>query len=194
MKKQTLLILSAVIMVVVIAVAASLYSSLSNDYFSPEETTAVTTEVLTNVTEATDVQTTAKTELAPDFTVKDKDGNAVKLSDFIGKPTVVNFWASWCSPCTSEMPHFEDAYLAQGDDVNFLMINVGDSYDDAYKFAKSKGYSFPVYHDSSYEASYAYGVSSIPVTLFIDKNGSLVNYKIGAMNKMTLDTYIGAIK
>ncbi len=193
MKKPIVFIILAIVMVALIAVAAFAYRRLSEDYYSPSETTAAETTALITAAETT-AATTAEIELAPDFTVTDKDGKAVKLSDFIGKPTVVNFWASWCSPCTSEMPHFEEAYLAQSDDVNFVMVNVGDSYEDAYKFANRKGYSFPVYHDSSYEASYAYGVSSIPMTLFIDKNGVLVNYKIGSMNKMMLDTYIGAIK
>lgn len=141
--------------------------------------------------------TAAQTEeiaTTPSFTVKDKDGNNVKLSDFFGKPIIVNFWASWCSPCTSEMPHFEEAYTKYGGDMHFLMINVGDSYDDAYKFANDKGYTFPVYHDSTYEASYMYGVSSIPLTLFIDKDGVLTTYQLGAMSKALLEKKIDMIK
>ena len=60
--------------------------------------------------------------LAPDFTVYDLDGNAVQLSDYIGKPIVLNFWASWCGPCQMEMPDFHEKYLQLGEEVNFLMI------------------------------------------------------------------------
>ena len=60
--------------------------------------------------------------LAPDFTVYDLDGNEVHLSDFIGKPVVLNFWASWCGPCKMEMPDFNEKYLEIGEEVQFLMI------------------------------------------------------------------------
>lgn len=165
----------SVILAVLIGVAVWAYGSLSESYTPPAESTAETT-----VGETKEVVTTA------DFTVTDRDGNSVNLSDFFGKPTVVNFWATWCSPCTSEMPHFEEAYAEYGDEVQFIMVNVGDSYDDAYKFVENKGYTFPVYHDTTYSASIAYGVSSIPMTLFINADGELVKSQIGMMNKSTL--------
>ncbi len=189
MKKQTLLIITAILLVALIAVAAYAYKSLSADYFeNPVETTFSTTDT----TEITTVNDSIIT--APDFSVADKEGNTVLLSDFFGKPIVVNFWATWCSPCTSEMPHFEDAYKSHGDDVVFLMVNVGDSRDKAYKFSTDKGYTFPIYHDSNYSASMAYNVSSIPGTLFINRDGELVHTQIGAMNKMMLETHIANIK
>ena len=61
---------------------------------------------------------------AADFTVYDKDGNAVKLSDFEGKPVVVNFWASSCQPCQLEMPYFQSAYETYHDEIAFLMVNL----------------------------------------------------------------------
>lgn len=64
--------------------------------------------------------------LAPDFTVYDLDGNEVHLSDFIGKSIVLNFWASWCSPCKMEMPDFNEKYLEIGEEVQFLIINMTD--------------------------------------------------------------------
>ena len=67
------------------------------------------------------------TSLAPDFTVYDKDGKPVKLSDFRGKPVVLNFWASWCGPCQSEMPTFNEKYGELGDEIHFLMVNLTDS-------------------------------------------------------------------
>lgn len=78
-------------------------------------------------TESTEASTPTTQEnesekiLAPDFTVYDLDGNEVHLSDFIGKSVVLNFWASWCSPCKMEMPDFNEKYLEIGEEVQFLM-------------------------------------------------------------------------
>lgn len=186
MNKQYIKIIAlSVILVILIGVAVWAYGSLSKDYSMPDET--ATSEV-TIEKENKDIVTAA------DFTMTDKDGNTVSLSDYFGKPIVVNFWATWCSPCKSEMPHFEQAYKDYGDEIHFLMVNVGDSYDKAYKFAEQNGYTFPVYHDTSYSASYTYNVSSIPMTLFINADGELVKSQIGMMSESALASCIEMIK
>ena len=63
-------------------------------------------------------------ELAPDFVVYDAEGNEVKLSDFIGKKVILNFWASWCPPCMAELIYFEKKYQEYGDQIQFLMVNL----------------------------------------------------------------------
>ena len=63
---------------------------------------------------------------APDFTVYDLDGNPVSLSDYFGKPIVLNFWASWCGPCKMELPDFQETYDELGGDVQFLIVNLTD--------------------------------------------------------------------
>ena len=183
-QKVTIIILSAVL-VLLIAVSVSLYNSFSENYV--EETDSVTGTG--NVPDET-----KEVLLTKDFVVTDMSGNEVKLSDFFGKPIVVNFWATWCSPCRAEMPHFEEAYKTYGDEVTFLMVNVGDSYDKAYEYTTDEGYAFPFYHDSSHSAAYAYGVSTIPLTLFINADGELVNSKIGKLNQATLESNIEKIK
>jgi peroxiredoxin len=127
------------------------------------------------------VETTAPTEpvqYAPDFTVYNEKGEPVKLSDFRGKPVVLNFWASWCPPCKAEMPDFEKKYKELGDKVQFLMVNItsGDDFETAKDYIAQQGYQFPVFYDTTGEAAYLYGVQSIPVTYFIGADGQMVAY------------------
>ena len=101
-----------------------------------------------------------------------------------------NHKASWCGPCKSEMPDFNEIYLEQGDEIQFLMINLTDGYQEtleqAKAFVEESGYSFPVYFDVKSDAAYTYGVTSIPTTYFIDASGAPVAYGRGAMSAETL--------
>ncbi len=132
--------------------------------------------------------------VAPDFTVYDMQGNAVRLSDMKGKPVVVNFWATWCNPCLSELGHFEDMYKKYGDSINFMMVDMTDggreTAEKVKSFIKNEGYTFPVYLDTKQLAAYTYSVSSIPMTLFINEKGEIVYNYVGAMNARTLENFI----
>jgi thiol-disulfide isomerase/thioredoxin len=145
---------------------------------------------------------TAETEdpsanAVPDFTILDMNGNEVKLSDFFGKPIVLNFWASWCPPCKAELPDFEEACKRYEGKVTFLMVNLTDGKRETVEVAKeyvaSQGYTFPVYFDTKYEAAYVYGVSSIPQTYFINADGSLEARATGMISAARLEEGIGMI-
>ena len=135
---------------------------------------------------------------APDFVVYDANGNQVRLSDFFGKPIVLNFWASWCGPCRSEMPHFQEMYEKWGDEVVFLMVNVtgggNDTQADAMSFIQSGGYTFPVFFDLALDGASAYGVTGFPTTYFINANGDPVTYAVGALSAATLQRGIDMIR
>ncbi len=127
---------------------------------------------------------------APDFAMEDHNGNTLSLSDFTGKPVILNFWASWCSPCKAEMPHFQTAYEEYGDDIHFVLVNLTDggqeTVETAYGFIQDQGYTFPVYYDTAMAGAMTYGVNSIPVTYFIDVQGNIAAWGRGMLSETDL--------
>lgn len=120
---------------------------------------------------------------APDFTVYDSNGEAVKLSDFAGTPVVLNFWASWCGPCKREMPDFQEAYDTYGEQLQFMMVSRTDgtreTVDTASSFISSEGYTFPYFCDTDRVAATNYNITAIPQTFFIDADGYIVLWYYG---------------
>ena len=181
MKKSTKYIIIAAVFAVVMAGAVLGYNFLS-DKFSPENSSA---------------GSGGSAVQASDFTVLDRNGKEVKLSDFFGKPVVINFWATWCGPCKSELPAFDSVYDELGEEVEFLMVNLTDGFRETEKsvkeFISDEGYKFPVYFDTQYSAAYAYGVSGIPMSVFINADGTVSDAHVGAMSEETLRNYIKEI-
>lgn len=135
---------------------------------------------------------------APDFTVTDVGGNRVSTADLSGKPVILNFWATWCPPCRSELPAFDKLYRQYGNEVSFMMIDLTDGYRETVegvkKFISENGYTFPVYYDTEGSAAEAYNVSSIPFTVAVGRNGNIVGTHLGAMSEAALEKLIKTVK
>ena len=197
MNKKTLII-TLVALLVVLGIAGVLYPKLSAGMQPQQLATTPTTEVTTEpvsteaATEATE-NTEPHTVPAPDFTVLDWDGNEVKLSDYIGKPIVLNFWAHWCGPCQMEMPEFNATYERLNGEVTFLMVHEGADADKGKETVTDGGYTFPVVFDVDGQAGGIYGVTAYPTSFFIDADGNLQAYFTGAMDAGLLQQGIDLI-
>lgn len=193
MKNKKTLLIIVLVFVILLVGASVLYNSLSDKV----ETDPLATQEQNSETVSEGESATEANNPAPDFAVVDIDGMQHKLSDFFGKPVILNFWASWCGPCKSEMPDFDEAYGEYKDKINFLMVNLTDgsreTVDVASSFIKEQGYSFPVYYDTMMEAMMTYSVYSVPATYFIDEKGNIIANAQGAIDRETLQKGIDMI-
>ena len=200
MKGKWILLVLVLAFVLLIGGASVLYSKLGDDWKPDQLEVQIPTTTAPVQTTAAPTQA-APTEpdviLAPDFTVFDAQGNEVRLSDYFGKPIVLNFWASWCGPCQMEMPDFQEKYLELGEEVSFLMINMTDGSREteqtASSFIASKGYTFPVFYDTLGMAAGVYGAYSLPTSFFINAQGHVIARAVGAIDGATLQRGIDMI-
>ena len=190
-KRKTVLLILAMILVLVAAFFA--YRFLSDRY---------KTEPLskyTNDTAEFKLSRVVPNETIPtaDFSMQDENGNTVWLSDYFGKPIVLNFWATWCGPCKTELPYFDELAKEYGGKVRFLMVDLTDgsreTLSDVEAFLAETGYTFPVYFDTSLNGALTYDASTIPVTFFIDSHGYLRATQRGSISQETLKKGIEAL-
>lgn len=136
--------------------------------------------------------------LAPDFTLKDQYGKVHTLSEYKGKIVFLNFWATWCPPCREEMPNIEEIYKKNNSNENDLVIlgvampNIGreGSVNNIKAFLKDKEYTFPVVFDEDGKLMNDYFINAFPTTYIIGKDGRIVNFIPGAMDKEVMEAVI----
>ena len=180
------MVLLALIFVALLLGAKRLYDTLGSQV-----------QLDTLATQAAEEDNEAAKQLAPDFTVYDLEGNPHKLSDFRGKPVILNFWATWCGYCKMEMPDFNEKYQEYGEEIHFLMVNVTDgsqeTVEKASAFVAEEGYSFPVYYDTTLEATSSYPTNGLPVTFIIDAEGAVTAWQQGMMTADALQKGIDMV-
>ena len=212
MKKYGKLIAMAVILAAILGAAVFAYQKLQAEANLPsleEEVKSAETEKKEDVPEDTKEDGTesektetsedpgAKRQEAIDVTFYDSEGKAVKLSDYYGKPVVMNFWATWCGYCKKEMPDFQEVYEEYKDKVEFLFINSTDgsreTREKAETYLKEQGYTIPAFYDEDLDAVYTYSVTSLPTTMLLDKQGRVAAYAPGLVGKEALANALDAL-
>lgn len=189
MKKEFKYLIGAAGFLLAIAGCVLLYRQLQSSV-SPDS--ALQPQAPASSTSSTGDTSSESSEQMPDamdFTAYTADGQEVQLSDFFGKPIVLNFWASWCGPCQMEMPHFQLLYDEFGDEISFLMVNMTggrETVSSAQELLSDGGYTFPVYYDLDEDAAYTYYVTSLPTTYFINTEGKMVAVARSTLDEETL--------
>lgn len=128
--------------------------------------------------------------VAPSFTLNSltSQGQHITLSQYRGKPLIVNFWASWCEPCQRETPLLAHWYSQQHGHVILVGLDENDSAAGAVKFAHAKGVSYPIGVDPQLAAANAYGVTGLPQTFFLNAQHRIVDHVFGAVTQADLAT------
>jgi len=133
--------------------------------------------------------------VAPDFQLDTLDGQTITLSDLRGKPVLINFWASWCGPCVSEMPYLQEIYKEwSGRGIELLAINIGEDSSTVKGFMQKHNLSLPVLLDTQKAVARRYNIAGIPTTFFLDKDGIIQEKIIGAFpNKEAIEKRLDKI-
>ena len=123
-----------------------------------------------------------------DLSLKDLEGNSVNLSDLRGKVVLVNYWASWCSPCREEMPILDEFYRShQSLDFTLITINVSESAADAADYVTENGYSFPVWSDPPGDTMIELGINGLPASILLDEAGRIQKVWLGPLTQEMLE-------
>ena len=118
--------------------------------------------------------------LAPEFELRDPDGNIHRLSDYRGRVAIVNFWATWCPPCRAEMPSMERAWKQiESEGILMIGINVGEDLETVNAFTEEYPVTFPLLLDEDAKTSIEWPVRGMPTTFVVDTEGRIVYRAVG---------------
>jgi len=157
--------------------------------------TILTTGLLITGCTAGSEPTATVGKAAPDFELQNLDGQSISLNDLKGKPVLINFWATRCPPCVSEMPYLQEIYEEwSGKGLMVLAINIGDSSSEVEGFLQNHNLSLPVLLGTKRNVAQKYNIRWIPTTFFIDNDGIIQEKIIGAFpNKEAIENRLNKI-
>jgi peroxiredoxin len=116
------------------------------------------------------------------FSLTDLQGVTHSIADYKGRPVLINGWATWCPPCKAEMPALHDFYLKhKAEGFELLAINSGESRSAVQQFIDQKGFTFPVLLDTNKDVLDGLGVSGLPTSIFVGRDGTVKTIHIGGL-------------
>lgn len=135
---------------------------------------------------------------APDFALEvihgGDPGNRLRLSDQLGKPVVLDFWASWCGPCRQQVPIIDAFAKAHESDVVVVGVNTDDRREDAVSYARSNALSYGVVFDDGSTAAQAYGVRALPTLVVVDVKGKVSAVRTRVVRRDELEELVAAAR
>lgn len=131
--------------------------------------------------------------LAPNFRLQTTDGRTLRLSDLRGRPVVLNFWATWCDYCVTEMPALQHVAGTYGNRIAVVGVNVGETDAKARAFAGPKGIHYPLVLDPELDVAGAYQVRAMPTSLIIDADGVVRVVHYGVLTPAELEAALAPL-
>jgi thiol-disulfide isomerase/thioredoxin len=185
--KKNIVIWGTVLILIAIAIYVTNKNSLSSSNTNTSDSATQSQISNSNSTFNQDnsilIDTNSR-QKAIDFTLTDLNGNKVLLKDLQGKNVYINFWTTWCTWCVKEMPDIEKVYQEyKGKNIVILAVNMGENKITVSDFFKKNNYHFTALLDIDQSVSQQYNITSIPVSIFIDKSGKIAQKRVGAMTE-----------
>lgn len=182
--------------VIAILIAGVIFMNIDNDEEKETSPPPNTTSTQQDTSVANESPTASKDgplqkgATAIDFELETRDGNSLQLFENDGKPTLINFWASWCPPCKKEMPDLQKAYETYGEEVNFFMVDLtfNDDLEKMNDYIEENGFTFPVLLDETGDVAMDYEVMVIPTTYFVDTDNVITHKVMGPMTAEQIES------
>lgn len=155
--------------------------------------TETSKEILDSTVNTTDIKLSDRA--VQNFELPNISGEQTTLYNYLGKPVVLVFWATWCGPCNEEMPHLQNYYETKKD-VQIVTVNATDteaSIDTVTKYATKKGWDLPILMDETGDIRKRFGGFTIPTTIFLSANGEIVHEVYGPIDEQYIDNIINEL-